>query len=71
MTRDLLRALTDTELEQVGIWALEETRERQERRKQETIARIKQLAADNGVSVTINGARGRPRKLKEAKQVRP
>lgn len=71
MTRDILKTITDAELEQVGIWALEETRQRQERRRQETIARIKQLAADNGVSVTINGARGRPRKAKEAKQDRP
>jgi hypothetical protein len=74
MTRELIKALSDAELEQVSIWAREETKERAARRKQETIAKIKALAADVGVSIRLNGTRGRPVKpgtdAKEGKKKR-
>ena len=62
MTREMLKTLSDTELEQVGVWTREETRERAVKRKQETIARIRDLAAGAGVHIKISGARGRPAK---------
>jgi hypothetical protein len=68
MTREILKALSGAELKQVSLWVLEETHERTEREKQETIARIKKLAADTGLSVTINGAKGRPKKPKDARK---
>jgi hypothetical protein len=58
----MLKALSGPELEQLGIWVREETKERAARHKQETIAKIKALAADVGVSVKIGGTRGRPAK---------
>jgi hypothetical protein len=60
MTRDVIKALTDVELEWVGVWAREETRERAAKRKQDTIARIRNLDADAGVHIKISGPRGRP-----------
>ncbi len=62
MTRELLKTLPDNELEQVGVWVREETRERAVRRKQETIAKIRDLAAGAGVHIKISGARGKPAK---------
>jgi hypothetical protein len=40
-------------------WAQEEIRARAEKRKQDTIAKIKELAGAVGVSVIIDGQRGR------------
>jgi hypothetical protein len=62
MTPDTVKALTDSELVQVIAWAQAETKARTERRKQETIAKIKAMAAEVGVSVAIQGGRGRPAK---------
>ena len=62
MTREALHALTDADLLQVIAWGQEEQKDRAEKRKQETIAKIKALAADVGVSVKIDGTRGRPAK---------
>jgi hypothetical protein len=62
MTQDSIRGLTDSELVQVIAWAQGEQKARAERRKQETIAKIKELAAMVGVSVSIEGTRGRPAK---------
>jgi hypothetical protein len=62
MKHEDIRALSDTELAQAIGWGQEEQKAREERRKQETIARIKELAGSVGVSITITGARGRPRK---------
>ena len=62
MTRDAIKTLSDAELEQAGVWAKEETRERAVKRKQETIAKIRDLAAGAGVHIKISGARGRPAK---------
>lgn len=60
MTQEAIKALTDGELSQVIAWAQAEIKTRTERRKQETIAKIKELAGTVGVSVAIGGARGRP-----------
>jgi hypothetical protein len=66
MTQETVRALSDTDLAQVIIWADDETKTRTERRKQEAIAKIKFLAAENHISVAIGGARGRPARIKPA-----
>jgi hypothetical protein len=60
MTQDAIRALTDADLALVVQWAQAEIKARAERRKQETIAKIKELAGAVGVSVAISGVRGRP-----------
>jgi hypothetical protein len=62
MTREMVRTLPDTELDQTEIWVQEEKRERAVKRKQETIAQIRDLAAGAGVHIKISGARGRPAK---------
>jgi nucleotide-binding universal stress UspA family protein len=72
MTREALKVLSDDELREVGVWALEEARERADRRKQDTIARIKALAVEAGIHLTIETERkrGRPKKGKVDKQER-
>jgi hypothetical protein len=64
MTRETVCALPDDDLSQVALWAQEEIKARAEKRKQETIAKIKELAGAVGVTVAISGARGRPAKIK-------
>jgi len=64
MTQESIRALTDGELSQVVAWAQVEIKARTERRKQETIAKIKELAGTVGVSVAIGGVRGRPKTVR-------
>jgi hypothetical protein len=64
MTQETVRALTDAELSQVVAWAQQETNVRAEKRKQEAIAKIKELAGAVGVTVAIGGVRGRPAKTK-------
>ncbi len=69
MKQETIQALTDADLSQVVAWAQAEIKARAEKRKQETIAKIKELAGAVGVSVTIGGVRGRPSKTKsEAKK---
>ena len=65
MTQEMVRALSDQMLTQVEGWAREERAARTEKRRLETIAKIKELAGAVGVSVTFNGKRGRPPKRKE------
>ena len=67
MTIETVRALSDGDLSQVVAWAQAEIKARAEKRKQETIAKIKELAGAVGVSVVIGGARGRPKKERNAK----
>jgi len=62
MTQETVRALSDADLSQVVAWAQAEIKARAEKRKQETIAKIKELAGTVGVTVAIDGVRGRPRK---------
>jgi len=68
MTIETVRALSDSDLSQVVAWAQAEMKTRAEKRKQETIAKIKELAGTVGVSVAIGGVRGRPAKGKATKQ---
>jgi hypothetical protein len=62
MTQDTVRALSDSELAQVIDWAETERKARSEKRKQETITKIRELARSIDVGVKIAGARGRPAK---------
>jgi hypothetical protein len=64
ITLELIKGMPDDELEKFIGEATEEKKAREERRKQETIARIKELAGTVGVRVAIGGARGRPVKAK-------
>lgn len=64
MKQEDIRALADNELTQVITWAQTEIAARTERKKRETIAKIKELAGAVGVSVTIGGVRGRPVKAR-------
>lgn len=69
MTLEEIKALSDREIEQVIAWGQAELKQRAERRKQETIAKIKELAGAVGVRVAIGGVKGRPaRTKKEAKR---
>jgi len=60
MTQETVRALPDADLMQVVAWAQAEIKARAEKRKQETIAKIRELAEAVGVTVAIGGVRGRP-----------
>ena len=64
MTQETVRTLSDAELSQVITWAQDEIKTRTERRKQDAIAKIKALASQVGVSVSIAGMRGRPARIK-------
>lgn len=67
MTEQSIKALSDSELVEVIAWAQSEQKARAERRRQETIAKIRELAGSVGVAVKIDGTRGRPPKPKEQK----
>jgi len=60
MTLETVKALSDVELSQVIAWAQDEIKTRTERRRQEAIATIKSLAAQNNLNISIAGVRGRP-----------
>lgn len=62
-----IKALNDKELLEVIAWAEAEQKARAERRKQETIAKIRELAGSVGIAVRIDGTRGRPPKAREDK----
>ena len=62
MTQDTVKALSDGQLVQVIAWAQSEQKVRADKQKQETIAKIKQLAKSIEVAVRIEGVRGRPTK---------
>ena len=64
MTQETVRALADTELVQVIAWAEDEQRVRVDKRKHDTIAKIKEMAGAAGISVSIHSKRGRPPKVK-------
>jgi hypothetical protein len=64
ITPEVVRGLPDDELARfIGV-GVEEQRARAERKKKETIERIKELAGSVGVRIAIGGARGRPAKVK-------
>jgi hypothetical protein len=62
MTQDTIRELSDGELVKVMDWAMAEQKARAEKHKQETIAKIRELARSIEVGVKIEGTRGRPAK---------
>jgi hypothetical protein len=64
MTQETVKTLSDADLSQVIVWAQEEIQTRTQRRKQEAIAKIKALASQVGVAVSIAGVRGRPARIK-------
>jgi hypothetical protein len=63
MTQEMVKALSDGELVQVIAWAQGEQKARAERRKRETIAKIKELARSIEVEIKIARGRGRPAKI--------
>jgi hypothetical protein len=67
ITDEAIRSLTDEELNRVVDSGKQEQKARAERKKQETIARIRELAGAVGVRVAIGGARGRPVKAGKGK----
>ncbi len=62
MTQDAVVKLSDSELVQVVAWAQAEQKARAEKHKQDTIAKIRELARSIEVGVKIEGTRGRPPK---------
>ena len=68
VTIDAIRSLSDDDLDRFIASGTEERRARTERHKQETIAKIKELAESVGVPVAIGGMRGRPKSGKRLKQ---
>jgi hypothetical protein len=68
MTQDTVRALNDNELVQVIAWAQAEQKARAERHKQETLAKIRELARSIEVGIKIGGTRGRPALHRELKK---
>jgi hypothetical protein len=62
ITQDAIRALSEVQLESVGEWVQEERKARAERHKQETLAKIRELARSIEVGIKIEGVRGRPAK---------
>jgi len=65
MNDEMLKTLGDHELSQFVSKAQAELASRARKRKEEAIAKIKELAGLAGVSVSVKGARGRlpPRRL--------
>lgn len=57
---DLLKTLNDAELAAFVAAGQVEIAAREKRRKEEAIAKIRELAGAAGLSVAIEGARGRP-----------
>jgi hypothetical protein len=66
-----VKGWSDSELTDVIACAQAEQKARAEKHKQETLARIRELAGSVGVTVSINGVRGRPPKATEVKSKRP
>jgi hypothetical protein len=64
ITAEAIKSLSDDELARFVEAGKGEQKARAERKKQETIARIKELAGTVGVRVAIGGARGRPVKAR-------
>ena len=60
MTQETIKALSDAELSQIVAWGQQEQQVRETQRKQDTIAKIKDLAKSIEVGVKIEGVRGRP-----------
>lgn len=70
VTTESMKSLSDEELDRLIDAGTKEKHAREERRKQETIARIKELAGTISVTVTIGGSRGRPKSGKKPKEAK-
>ncbi len=68
ITPDTIKSLSDEELEKFISAGERERAERAERKKQETIARIRELAEAGGIRVAIGGAKSRRAKSKPARE---
>lgn len=55
-----IKALSDADLTRIATLAQAEIAARDRKRKEDTIAKIRALAGEAGLSVSIEGARGRP-----------
>jgi hypothetical protein len=68
-----IKAMSDSELAAFAAQAQAELAERARKRKEDTIAKIRALASEVGLSVAIDGARGRPggRSAKKKGEVTP
>jgi hypothetical protein len=64
ITEEAVKALSNDDLDRFVAVGVEEKKARAERKKQETIAKIKEMAGSVGVRIAIAGARGRPAKAK-------
>lgn len=65
---DTIKSLSDEELDRFIIAGERERADRAERKKQETIAKIRELAEQGGIRVAIGGARSRKAKAKPARE---
>jgi hypothetical protein len=62
ITLEGIRALSPNQLELVEGWVRDERKARTEQHKQETLAKIRELARSIEVGIRIEGTRGRPAK---------
>jgi hypothetical protein len=60
ITRDIIRALSAAQFEQVRQWIMEDDIARTEQHKRETLARIRELARSIKIGIKIEGSPGRP-----------
>jgi hypothetical protein len=60
ITLEGIRALSPNQLELVEGWVRDERKARAEKHKQETLAKIRELARSIEVGIKIEGVRGRP-----------
>lgn len=62
ITLEGIRALSPNQLELVEGWVRDERKARAKKHKQETLAKIRELARSIEVGIKIEGVRGRPAK---------
>jgi len=67
---DDIKAFNDSELDQFIEAAQAEKQARAEKRKQEAITKIREIAASQHISVHFDGQRGRPPKVNGEKAVK-
>ena len=60
MNQEAVRGLPEKDLTQIIVWAQDELRVREQKRQQDVIAKIKELAATIDTPVVIGAKRGRP-----------
>ena len=70
MKTDDIKAFNDSELDQFIEAAQAEKQARAEKRKQEAITKIREIAASQHISVHFDGQRGRPPKVNGEKAVK-